>query len=78
MKCKKCGGEMKVETIAEIKDNSLSGCLWFILVLLSCGIALLFAPAFFKAKSTTKTYFVCQKCGRKVERNWGNADYKEL
>lgn len=77
MKCKKCGGIMKVEAISETKSKG-GLFTWILLIIFTGGLALLFLPFFFGTKSKTKTYFVCQKCGRKVERSSWNCENNEV
>ena len=77
MKCKKCGGIMTVDAVSESKSKG-GVFTWILLIIFTGGFALLFLPFFFGTKSKTKTYFVCQKCGRKVERSMFNSNNDEI
>ena len=66
MTCKYCGStNVKVQPVAEAKKRGcLASCAWFIIGLCTCGLIWII-PLLTKKGSKTKTYAVCQDCGKK-------------
>lgn len=69
MICPKCRSEMQAQVVAE--DNPV-GCfttlIWLILGICTLGIGLLLIPLATHKRTTTKTYFVCPKCGKRIKK----------
>ncbi len=65
--CPKCGGEMKVQAVAELKKTGCLTIILYILLALTIVGLLIVIPLLARKKTKTKTYAVCQICGYKKE-----------
>lgn len=76
MNCPKCGNEMQIQVVNEVKlVNKHHSIIWWLLIgwwwiiikwcffFLPALIIKLFVPKKQKAKNITKKIYVCQKCG---------------
>lgn len=66
MRCKKCGSEnVLFHAVAEQKKRGcLASLLWILLAIVTIG-AVIWIPMLMQKGSRTRTYAVCQNCGKR-------------
>jgi DNA-directed RNA polymerase subunit RPC12/RpoP len=68
LKCQQCGGDMKKKSLTAGSGGCLSLIIGFILLIIFWPIGLVFIIIGIVA-SQSKSYWVCQECGYKIERH---------
>lgn len=66
MICPKCGSDnVNVQAVNEVKGRGCFGSLiWILLAICTFGIILII-PLLTRSKGKTKTYAICQSCGKR-------------